>query len=92
MNFFQGEGDSRVHSNFFLGGRGEGVSPETRVQSPESTVQGPGFTTASYAVPTVIVATGMPKSCEKIAKNPKSGYLNFKSCYRTFCIFLFSIY
>ena len=27
-------------------GRGEGVSPESRIQSPESRVQGPGFTTA----------------------------------------------
>ena len=76
MNFFQGEGDSRVQSNF-LGGRGEGVSPETRVQSPESTVQGPGFTTALYAVPTVIVkfwkvaywdAKKLPKNCQKSKK------------------------
>ena len=61
----------------FFGGRGEGVSPETRVQSPESTVQGPGFTTALYAVPTVIVkfwkvaywdAKKLPKNCQKSKK------------------------
>ena len=61
----------------FLGGRGEGVSPETRVQSPESTVQGPGFTTALYAVPTVIVkfwkvaywdAIMLRKNCQKSKK------------------------
>ena len=61
----------------FWGGRGEGVSPETRVQSPESTVQGPGFTTALYAVPTVIVkfwkvaywdARMLRKNCQKSKK------------------------
>ena len=61
----------------FWGGTGEGVSPETRVQSPESTVQGQGFTTALYAVPTVIVkfwkvaywdAKKLPKNCQKSKK------------------------
>ena len=61
----------------FGGGTGEGVSPETRVQSPESTVQGQGFTTALYAVPTVIVkfwkvaywdAKKLPKNCQKSKK------------------------
>ena len=39
VNFFKGEGDSRVHSNFF---RGEGGGGQSRDQGPESRVYSPG--------------------------------------------------
>ena len=74
VNFFQGEGDSRVHSNFF-GGRGEGLvqSPGSRVQSLQSRVQG-SLQLLGYAVPAVIVkcwkvaywdAKKLRKNCQK---------------------------
>ena len=44
MNLFRQKGDPRVHSSI-LGGGGRGVSPESRIQSLKSRVQGPGFTT-----------------------------------------------
>ena len=45
MNLFRQKGDLRVHISI-LGEGGRGVSPESRIQSLESRVQGPGFTTA----------------------------------------------
>ena len=87
---FRQKGDLRVHISIL--GEGErGVSPESRIQSLESRVQG-SLQLLGCADPTVIVkswkfaywdAKKVLKNCQKSKK--------WISCYRKFCIFLFSI-
>ena len=90
--FVRQKGDPRVHSSI-LGEGGRGVSPESRIQSLESRVQGPGFTTA-FRMCRPNCDRKMLESCllgcQKVAKKlPKIQKVD--KLLRKVCIFLFSI-